>query len=232
MIGRVMLIAQMCFVSMTMPTKHHDSVFIHITAIMPRAWFILSFASLKLSPLAPFLSFLLTGFKTDKWLCESNTVSCGMEKNEIKSRNWIPGLYRSAHLSSLQYWCPLCLWIIWLASVLPAQPVKSVTGGRGWLIISFWLMSLIVCQLRPVLMELAPQAKVQKILKCTLCLTQIRRQLWDDHPLPIISYLAHVYFLYHLSQITCLLARRVELTETFIRAADGHDLDLLQPVTP
>lgn len=112
--------------------------------LLQRAWFILSFASLKLPPLAPFLSFLLTGFKADKWLSESNTLSCRMEKNEIKSRNWILASVGQpiCHLFNIDvhYVYGLFGWLLFFD---PAQPVKSVTGGRGRLIMSFWLMSLI-----------------------------------------------------------------------------------------
>lgn len=82
-------------------------------------------------------------------------------------------------------------------------------------------------------MELAQQAKVQKILKCARCLMQICRHFIDyHHPLPIISYLAHVYFPYHLSRITCLLAGKQQLAGRFIGASPGHNLVLLQTVSP
>lgn len=111
------------------------------------AWYILSFASLKQPPLAPFLGawLLFTSFKADKWLCESNTASCRMEKNEIKSRNWILASVGQpiCHLFNIDahYVYGLFGWLLFFS---PAQPVKSVTGGRGRLIMSFWLMRLIV----------------------------------------------------------------------------------------
>lgn len=82
-------------------------------------------------------------------------------------------------------------------------------------------------------MELASRVKVQKILKCARCSMQMRRHFIDyHHPLPIISYLAHVYFPYHLSRITCPSAGRQQLAGRFIGAALGHNLVLLQPVSP
>lgn len=144
--GRVMLIAQIVclFPCRCLPSIMIASLFIS-QLLVQRAWFILSFASLKLPPLAPFLSFLLTGFKADKWLCESNTVSLqdGEKKNEIKSRNWILASVGQpiCHLFNIDvhYVYGLFGWILFFD---PAQPVKSVTGGRGRLITSFWLMSL------------------------------------------------------------------------------------------
>lgn len=36
-----------------------------------------------------------------------------------------PSLCRQSHLSFFQYWCPLCLWIIWLSSALwPSSPCQ------------------------------------------------------------------------------------------------------------
>lgn len=111
-------------VSLPMPTMHFDCIIIYVMSLLLFAWFILSFASLEQSPLAHFLDKL--GFSSSAlWLTndfvKSDMVSC-REKKEQKLN---PGLCRQSHLSSFQYWCPLCLWIIWLSSVLwPSSPCQ------------------------------------------------------------------------------------------------------------
>lgn len=87
-------------------------------------WFILSFASLEQPPLAHFLD-ELGFFSSALWLTndfvKSDMVSCRKKKEQKLN----PGLCQQSHLSSFQYWCPLCLWIIWLSSVLwPSSPCQ------------------------------------------------------------------------------------------------------------
>lgn len=64
---------------------------------------------------------LLIGLMADKWLYEKRY---GLLQGK-KEQKLNPGLCRQSHLSSFQYWCPLCLWIIWLSSVLwPSSPCQ------------------------------------------------------------------------------------------------------------
>lgn len=80
---------------------------------------------------------------------KSDMVSCS-KKKEWKLN---PGPCRQSHLSSFKYWCPLCLWIIWLSSVfwpgsqpvtighLGQRPIDNVTLIDGF-------QRLIVCAVR------------------------------------------------------------------------------------
>lgn len=79
-------------------------------SLLPCAWFIQSFTSPQQLPLAPFLEEL--GFSSPAlWLTDdfvkSDMVSDEEEKKKEQKLN--PGLCQQPHLSSFQYWCPLCL---------------------------------------------------------------------------------------------------------------------------
>lgn len=65
---------------------------------------------------------LLIDLMADKWLCGKRY---GLLQERKKEQKLNPGFCRQSHLSSFQYWYPLCLWIIWLSSVLwPSSPCQ------------------------------------------------------------------------------------------------------------
>lgn len=131
-------------VSLPMPTVHFDCVIIYIMSLLPRAWFILSFASPEQPPLAHFLDEL--GFSSSAlWLTndfvKSDMVSCRKKSNI----NWILASVGSliCHLFNIDVHYVYGLFGCLLFSG-PARPVRSATWGSGPLIMSFWLMAFIV----------------------------------------------------------------------------------------